>query len=91
MLARHAAALRERLDLAAQELSDVVGLRAGRLRLAAFPSAGSVLVPPAIATFRERHPDVELSLEEAEPEEAATGCAMGASTSLSCSSTTSRP
>ena len=56
LLARHAAALRERLDLAAEELADVVGLRAGRLRLAAFPSAGSVLMPPAIAAFHARHP-----------------------------------
>ncbi len=77
VLARHAAALRERLDLAAEELADVVGLRAGRLRLAAFPSAGSVLMPPAIAAFRERHPDVELSLEQAEPDEAAIGLREG--------------
>ena len=77
VLARHAAALRERLDLAADELADVVGLRAGRLRLAAFPSAGSVLMPPAIAAFRERHPDVELSLEQAEPDEAANGLRDG--------------
>ena len=70
-------ALRERLDLAADELADVVGLRAGRLRLAAFPSAGSVLMPPAIAAFRERHPDVELSLEQAEPDEAADGLRDG--------------
>jgi DNA-binding transcriptional LysR family regulator len=71
LLARHAAALRERLERAGDELADVVGLRAGRLRLAAFPSAGSVLVPPAIAAFRERHPAVELSLEDAEPADAA--------------------
>ena len=62
---------------AADELADVVGLRAGRLRLAAFPSAGSVLMPPAIAAFRERHPDVELSLEQAEPDEAANGLRDG--------------
>jgi len=77
VLAGHAAALRERLQLAGEELDAVVSLRAGRLRLAAFRSAGSVLVPPAIATFRTRHPDVELSLEEAEPVAAATGLRDG--------------
>ena len=77
LLARHSAALRERLDLAAEELADVVGLRAGRLRLAAFPSAGSVLVPPAIAAFRARHADVELSLDAAEPQAAARGLRDG--------------
>jgi DNA-binding transcriptional LysR family regulator len=30
--------------------------------MAAFESAGSTLMPPAIACFRERHPAVELSL-----------------------------
>ena len=77
MLARHAAALRERLAAAADELDDAQGLRAGRLRIAAFPSAGSVLVPPAIAAFRARHPGVELTLAEAEPDEAADGLRDG--------------
>ena len=77
VLARHAAALRERLELAARDLDDVTGLRAGRLRLAAFPSAGSVLVPPAIAAFAAEHPGVELSLAEAEPAEAADGLRDG--------------
>ena len=77
VLARHAAALRERLAAAEGELADVKGLRAGRLRLAAFPSAGSVLVPPAIAAFRDLHPGVELTLEEAEPSAAADGLRDG--------------
>jgi len=78
VLARHGAALRERLDRAAEELADVVGMRAGRLRLAAFASAGSALMPPAIAAFRARHPNVELSLEEeSEPARAAAGLRDG--------------
>jgi len=55
----------------------VLGQRAGRLRIAAFPSAGSVLVPPAIAAFRAAHPGVELTLEEAEPQDAADGLREG--------------
>ena len=77
VLARHAAALRERLALAGEELDAVVHARAGRLRLAAFPSAASVLVPPAIAAFRAAHPGVELRLADAEPAEAADGLRDG--------------
>jgi DNA-binding transcriptional LysR family regulator len=36
-----------------------------------FQSAGATVVPRAVATFHGRHPDVELSLREAEPDEAA--------------------
>ncbi len=44
--------------------------RTGRLRLAAFPTAGSALVPGALAAFRSRHPDVALDFVVAEPDEA---------------------
>src|SRR5215207_720882 len=70
LLAGHAALLREQLERAAGDLDDHLHLRAGRLRLAAFPSAASVLVPPAVAAFRAEHPDVELSLEEREQDAA---------------------
>jgi DNA-binding transcriptional LysR family regulator len=39
--------------------------------MASFPSAGATLMPLAIATFRARHPDVELTLAEGEPEQIA--------------------
>jgi DNA-binding transcriptional LysR family regulator len=39
--------------------------------MASFPSAGATLMPEAIATFRQRHPDIALSLAEGEPEEIA--------------------
>src|ERR687895_104044 len=48
----------------------VAGLRGGRLRLISFQSGGSTLGPRAVAAFHERHPQVELSMLEAEPEEA---------------------
>ena len=35
------------------------------------PSAGATLIPEAVATFRNLHPEVELSLAEGEPEEIA--------------------
>ena len=37
--------------------------------MASFPTAGSTLMPVAIAKFRAVHPDVELTLAEGEPEE----------------------
>ena len=66
-LVEHADAILARLSDAEAELEAIAGLRGGRLRLAAFPSAGASIMPEAIARFRERHPAVELTLEPAEP------------------------
>lgn len=44
--------------------------RTGRLALTSFPSAGASLVPPAVVALRRRHPDVELVLGVAEPDDA---------------------
>src|SRR5436305_5905637 len=68
-LVEHADAILARLSVAEDELEAIAGLRGGRLRLASFPTAGATLVPLAIAMFSDRHPDVELSLIEAEPED----------------------
>ncbi len=70
-LAEHAEGIFARIEAAEAELAAVLGVRAGRLRMASFPSAGATLMPLAIATFRERHPDVALTLAEGEPEEIA--------------------
>jgi len=67
-LVEHADAILARLADAEAELEAIAGLRGGRLRLAAFPSAGATVMPEAIARFRDRHPGVELTLEPAEPE-----------------------
>lgn len=68
-LSSHADAVLARLADAEQELAAIAGLRGGRIRLASFPSAGATLVTEAVSLFRERHPDVELSLAEGEPED----------------------
>src|SRR6188472_2049936 len=70
VLVEHADVILARLADAEAELEAIAGLRGGRLRLAAFPSAGATIMPEAIARFRERYPAVELSLEPAEPEPA---------------------
>src|SRR5204862_7457191 len=69
-LVDHSGAILARVAAAEQELEAIAGLRGGRVRLASFPTAGSTLVPLAIARFSRQHPAVELSLVEAEPEEA---------------------
>jgi DNA-binding transcriptional LysR family regulator len=61
-LVAHAEALLARLDDAEQELEEIKGLRAGRLRLATFSTALAGLVPRALAVFTERHPDVRVTV-----------------------------
>jgi DNA-binding transcriptional LysR family regulator len=70
LLAERAAEVIGRLDAAENELAVYSGLRAGRLRLAAFPSALGTVVPVAAAMLRDKHPSVDLRLTEAEPPEA---------------------
>jgi DNA-binding transcriptional LysR family regulator len=70
-LVEHAEGILARIEAAETDLAAVLGIRAGRLRMASFPSAGATLMPLAIAGFRRRHPDVALALAEGEPEEIA--------------------
>ncbi|WP_274911357.1 LysR family transcriptional regulator [Streptomyces sp. WZ-12] len=62
LLVEHTEAMLQRLATAQHELDDLIHLRAGRLRMATFPSAGARLLPAAITAFRRSHPDVELTL-----------------------------
>jgi DNA-binding transcriptional LysR family regulator len=70
LLAERAAEVIGRLDAAENELAAYTGLRAGRLRLAAFPSALGTIVPAAAAFLRGANPGLDLRLTEAEPPEA---------------------
>jgi DNA-binding transcriptional LysR family regulator len=70
VLVRHADAILTRITDAETELEAIAGLRGGRLRLASFSTAGATLIPQAVAAFHERHPGVDLSLTEADPEDA---------------------
>jgi DNA-binding transcriptional LysR family regulator len=70
LLAERAVEVIGRLDAAENELVVFAGLRAGRLRLAAFPSALGTIVPTAAAILHDRHPGFDLRLTEAEPPEA---------------------
>ncbi|HEY0716288.1 MAG TPA: LysR substrate-binding domain-containing protein, partial [Streptosporangiaceae bacterium] len=70
LLADRGAEVLGRLDAAENELAAHAGLRAGRVRLAAFPSALGTVVPAAAAMLRAGHPGMDLRLAEAEPPEA---------------------
>ncbi|MDW5326815.1 LysR family transcriptional regulator [Plantactinospora sp. KLBMP9567] len=67
-LARRAVEIVGRVDTAAAELSAMVGLRTGRVRVAGFQSALAALVPHAAATLRRDHPGLELRLADAHPQ-----------------------
>lgn len=79
VLARHADAVLAALDAAAGELSDLSGLRSGRVRLAAFPSASSTIVPRLIGAMAADHAGVQVTYLEAEPPEAVAGVRDGVS------------
>ncbi len=70
VLARHAPTVTTALDAAAGELAELRGLRAGRVRLIAFPSASPTVVPRLLSDLAEHHPGITITYVEAEPPEA---------------------
>ena len=70
-LVGHTEGILAQIEAAEAEVATIAGGRAGRLRVASFPTAGASLMPLAIASFRVAYPDVTLSLVEGEPEEIA--------------------
>lgn len=58
---------------ALQALEDDISLLldgvVGRLRLGSFPTASERLLPDALSTFKASHPDIDVQLDEAEPQE----------------------
>ncbi|GAA1659473.1 LysR family transcriptional regulator [Nonomuraea maheshkhaliensis] len=70
LLAERAAEIIGRLDATAEELAAHVGLRSGRVRLAAFPSALGTFIPKAARLLAGAHPGLRLQLTETEPPEA---------------------
>lgn len=70
-LARRGEEILGLLARAGDELAAATSLQAGRVRLAAFPSAAATLVPAAISLLAVEAPGLTLELVEAEPPEAA--------------------
>jgi molybdate transport repressor ModE-like protein len=61
VLARNAAAVESALAATLEEVAAVASLRAGRVRVAAFPSAAATLLPGALAALREAEPPEALA------------------------------
>lgn len=72
VLARHAQLITSALDAASGELADLAGLRTGTVRVAAFPTASSTIVPRLLALLGEQHPGIRVSYVEAQPPQAVT-------------------
>jgi len=68
-LVEHTDAVVSRLSAAEEEVAAIAGLRAGRVRLAAFPSGSATLMAGALTRLRAEHPGIEVSFSEAEPED----------------------
>jgi molybdate transport repressor ModE-like protein len=70
VLLTRADAVAGQLHMASEELAALTQLRGGTVRLAAYPSAAATLVPRVVAAMLSRHPDIDVTLTEAEPPEA---------------------
>lgn len=75
---RHADAVADRLEAAEQDLAALAGLQTGRVRVAAFPTAAAVLLPPVLAALLQRAPRLDVRLTELEPPEAEAAVREGA-------------
>jgi len=73
----HAEAVADRLAAAEQEVAALAGLGGGVVRLAAFPTAAAVLLPPALVSLRERAPALQVRFTELEPPEAEAAVRAG--------------
>jgi DNA-binding transcriptional LysR family regulator len=69
ILVTHTDALLARLDAAESDLAALRDQVAGRVALAAFPSAGATIVPAAWAALARSAPHVQIDLTEMEPDE----------------------
>lgn len=69
-VARAAPAILQALDAAGQELAGLQSLRSGKVRMVAFATASSTLIPTIFGELRRTAPGVAVSYAEAEPKEA---------------------
>ena len=68
-LVEHTDGILASLEAAEAEIQAIAGVRGGILRLASFPTAYATIMPATIAEFRNRHPAVELTLNDGWPGE----------------------
>lgn len=77
LLVARAETILAQVEATQTELDALVGLRTGRARLAAFPSALATVVPAAAAHLTAEHPGLNLLLTESEPPEALSALRAG--------------
>ena len=76
-LAGHARLVLAGLAAAEVDLANVEGTVRGLLRVASVPTLGRALIPAALVRLRERAPDVDVRIDQAEPEESLPALARG--------------
>lgn len=77
VLARHADRLLAVAEEAEADLMASTGSVLGTVRVAAFQTATLALVPPALTALVERHPQLRVEVQEAEPEAGLRALALG--------------
>jgi DNA-binding transcriptional LysR family regulator len=65
------------IDDGARAVAEVAGLRAGEVRVGGGATACTYLLPPTLAAFRRRHPNIRIVLREATTDEALDAIAGG--------------
>lgn len=60
----HARQALQQLDLMQKEANLQKGLQGGQVRIASFRSVATHVLPPVIAQFRDRHPDIRITIIE---------------------------
>lgn len=76
-LSRHAGVILGNIAAAERQMNAITGLRSGRVRLCAFPSANATLIPEALARLARHHPGIRVELQEDEPPESLQRLAHG--------------
>ncbi len=77
LLCEHAGRVLATVQQAEEALTSLRAGRGGRVRVGTFPTAGSSLVPPALAAFQRHLPEVALDVTVVEIDEAITGLHAG--------------
>ncbi|MFF5206185.1 LysR family transcriptional regulator [Streptosporangium sp. NPDC000396] len=67
VLARHASGILGSISAAQKQMTAIKRLKAGRVRICAFPSASATLVPAAASLITKDHPGIRIELTEQEP------------------------
>lgn len=78
-LARHAEDILGSMSIAWEQMTAVARLRAGRVRVCAFPSANATLLPRAMALLAAESPGIRVELLEDEPPDSLRRVAQGES------------